>query len=86
MKVKEQTRCMKRQLTMWCNGDIRDLLEEGRIIQRRLKQCGRCQGQGKKKRRSFIFAKLMIEGKVKSALRLLSESLEAGPLCLNKND
>ena len=52
------------------------------MIQKGLRHCCRQLKQGKS--HSFIFAKLMTEGKVRSELRLLSDILEGGPLCLSK--
>ena len=67
-KAKDHQQCLKRRLTLWSNGDIQSLLEEGRAIQLRLTMY-----QNKQKADTArVFANLMFAGKVKAALRLVS--------------
>ena len=67
-KAKDHQQCLKRRLTLWSNGDIQSLLEEGRAIQLRLTMY-----QNKRKADTArVFANLMFVGKVKAALRLVS--------------
>lgn len=72
-KQKDHSACLARRLPIWKNGDIKDLLNEGRSLQKRLpKFCpsGR-DGQGSLAR---TFSKLMFQGKTNAALQLLSQS------------
>jgi hypothetical protein len=55
---------------MWKNGEIDKLLNEGRIIQSRI-------GKGKK-----IFAKLVMEGLINSAMRFLNDDISGAVLQL----
>ena len=61
---------LKELLVLWKNGDISELLNEGRTIQSRLnfKQAAQKNDQS-----SRAFAKLMFDGKTKAALRLLAD-------------
>jgi hypothetical protein len=70
-KAKEHVRCLERRLTQWKNGHVLDLLSEGRCIQQRLQPNKRGSNDDDKFTKSF--SKLMREGKVKAALRLLSK-------------
>ena len=81
-KAKEHSVHLNRRLKQWMNGDINSLLDEGRTIQQRL--------DGQHKQRSGehtarVFAKLMMEGKVRAALRLISEDDNGGILTLESH-
>ena len=65
---------LERRLKLWLKGDLNTLLVEGRAIQHLLSRKRtitrtRSASMGEKAR---IFAKLMMEGKVKSALRMIA--------------
>ena len=78
-KLREHTDCLQRRLIAWMKGDINNLIIEGRTIQHRLKQkYNTTDSDNEKITRSFT--KLMFQGKVKSALRLLSETRKGSPL------
>ncbi len=79
-KTKDNQECLSRRLPLWTEGNITSLLEEGRTIQARLKF-----HTSTYKPRNLMrsFADLMFRGKVRDALKLLSESDEGGPLSLS---
>ena len=79
-KVKEHSVLLDCRLKQWINGDIKGLLDEGHAIQQRLdRQCK----QRSSEHSARIFAKLMMEGKVEAALRLISEDNNGGILSLD---
>ena len=67
-------------MTLSKNGDLVELLHEGRTIQSRL-QSGR--GTSTPDHSSRVFAKLMFEGKTKAALQLLAGKGQDGVLDLD---
>ena len=70
-KIKEHITCLERRLRLWKEGNIPELLREGTIIQQRLKSFPQ------RKNKDFLartFSKLMMTGKIKAALRLLSKA------------
>jgi len=71
-KAKEHTMHLDRRLKQWMNGDIEGLLGEGRTIQHRLNSHHN-QSQRSPEHTARVFAKLMMEGKVRAALRVISE-------------
>ncbi len=80
-KAKLHTICLKRRLKNWLDGDLDQLIFEGRTIQNRLpKQYAPPLAA---ERLANRFAKLMFQGKVKAALDLLSDKVNAGTLGLD---
>ena len=77
-KAKEHQECLEKRLKLWRNGKIDCLLREGRMIQRRIQKSRRNDPPNKAK----IFAKLVMEGQISSALRYLSENDGGGVLPL----
>ena len=77
-KVKEHIHCLECRLKLWTEGDLNGLLREGRTIQRRLPNLPRDPKSDQQLARSF--AKLMMEGKIRAALRLISRQ-NGGPPC-----
>jgi hypothetical protein len=79
-KTKDHICCLRRRLELWKHGQITDLLNESRTIQARL--------QSKVNRKYSdvsvprLFAKNMMNGKVKTALKMLSSQIKAGVLNL----
>jgi len=71
---------LKERLVLLKNGDISELLNEGRTIQSRLKFK---QAAQKNDQSSRAFAKLMFDGKTKAALRLLAGQHNDGVLNLD---
>ena len=64
---------------MWKNGDIDQLIREGRVIQQRIGRSRKIEPPNKAK----IFAKLVMEGQIKAALRVLSDNDSKGLLPLS---
>ena len=77
-KEKENTACLERRLSLWCEGDISTLLKEGQSIQDRLKY--QQPSRQEKDHRAQTFGKLVMQGKVREAIRLLSDSPSSGIL------
>ena len=77
---------MERRLVLWAEGDIDGLLVESRCIQSRLRKPSLRSAGRNADRRAINFAKLMMCGKVKSALRLLSSdsNSNSAPLRLDE--
>ena len=82
-KVKEHIHCLECRLKLWTEGDLDGLLREGRTIQRRLPNLPRDPKSDHQLARSF--AKLMMEGKVRAPLRLISRQNGGPPLALDEN-
>ena len=79
-KAKDHVLHLERRLQLWGNGNLRELLDEGRTIQRQLIQNPPKQQEDTAR----IFAKLMMEGKVRAALRIVTDSNGIGTLPLDK--
>ena len=75
-KAKEHTVHLERRLKIWQEGNIDVLLHEGRCIQKHLVSSRNQMPDQKKTAR--IFSRLMLQGKVNAALRLLSRDDSGG--------
>ena len=84
-KVREHISCLKRRLSLWREGNITELLREGKAIQRPLKSHRPSKDVNNDASKARKFSKLMMEGKVRAALRLLSTENQSGPLRLDDN-
>jgi len=78
---------LSRRLNLWNNGDIESLVSEGRVLQSVL-----CSSKPSHVAQSSLtdkiarkFSNLMMCGRVKDALRLLSEDNRGGPLSMNSS-
>ena len=76
-KAKQHSECLSRRLALWKNGEVIELLKESRLIQKRL--------QSSRKSKSIddvsrIFAKLIMEGKISAALKILDSESSSGVL------
>ena len=80
-KAKDHTKHLARRLQLWTEGDLESLLNEGRTIQRQFTQ-QRHSHVKSTEQTARTFAKLMMEGKVRAALRLVAENSGGGPLSL----
>ncbi|CAB4036471.1 RNA-directed DNA polymerase from mobile element jockey-like, partial [Paramuricea clavata] len=69
-KAKDHKECLEKRLALWKEGEVESLLREGRSIQKSLAKAKRTEPPNKAK----IFAKLVMEGQINSALRYLSEA------------
>ncbi|CAB4027742.1 Hypothetical predicted protein, partial [Paramuricea clavata] len=77
-KAKDHQNALSKRLALWKDGDINKLLREGRIIQSRI---GKFKGSNHPDK-AKVFAKLVLEGQINSALRFLSETTDGGVLTL----
>ena len=73
--AKQHTEYLKRRLDLWTAGKFDELMREGRSIQQKLKQNRKDETH---EHLSKIFAKLMLQGKVHAALRLLDKAASLG--------
>ena len=76
-KCKNHTEALSRRSEMWKRGDIKGLADEVYYIQKRLKTTQR---NNSSKDQDRGFAKLLFQGKVKNALKLLEEDPSVGCL------
>ena len=79
-KSREHVACLQRRIQLWQKGDINNLIIEGRTIQQRLKKIYTHIGSDKEQQSIRRFTKLMLQGKVKAALRTLTDEANGGPL------
>ena len=79
-KNKEHITCLERRLKAWREGNLNDLVLEGRTIQHRLPSLA--SHHTSKQPRARTFANLMHSGKCKAALNLLANNTEGGVLHL----
>jgi len=71
-KSKDHCACLERRLLTWKEGDIRNLLEEGRALQSRLSK-SYSSGRENPDSLARTFSRLMFQGKINTALQLLSQ-------------
>ena len=82
MQAKDLSKHLERRLTLWSNGNISALLEEGRVIQAHLPTSRRSNNEPDKISRQFT--NYMLVGNVSAAIRLLSDSECGGTLSLDE--
>ena len=75
---------LERRLRLWSDGNIEELLLEGRVIQRQLEARMARREKHKEDTTAKTFHRLMVQGKVKSAIRLLSEPRRGQLLSLDQ--
>lgn len=80
-KSSDHVHCIERRMKLWLCGDLSALLVEGRSIQRGLTSP---RASSDPNNVSFTFSKLMLQGKVRAALRLLSDHENGHPLQLDQ--
>ena len=83
-KTKDHIACLTRRLSTWENGDIALLLKEGNQIQRHLPTSMGIHKKDDDASLARTFTKLMMEGKVRAALRLLLKNTQASLLSLDE--
>ena len=76
-KPKHHSSCLERRMNMWLSGDVNGLVCEGTSIQKRLPKSSPAKSNYSLAR---SFSNLMIQGKTKSALQLLSDKGKGGVL------
>ena len=81
-KAKEHTQHLERRLQLWLEGNIDSLMDEGRTIQLQFTRSHSTKEKSAQQT-ARTFAKLMMEGKVRAALRLIAEDNGGGPLHLD---
>ena len=81
-KAADHNAHLERRLQLWVEGKLEELLHEGRTIQQEFKR-NRQSKQRDNDQTARLFAKLMMEGKVRAAMRLVTQSDGSGPLPLN---
>ena len=80
-KAKELVSCLQRRLHAWKAGDIDGLVREARVLQRSLPPMKRhCDAN----HTARVFSRLMLQGKVKAALRWISGCTSQGVLSLEE--
>ena len=81
-RTKEHTKHLERRLNLWKDGDLASLLDEGQTIQSSLtREYSGWSSLSDQLTRKF--SKLMMEGKVRAALRLIADNNTGQPLHLN---
>ena len=78
-KSKDHQYCLKERLELWKEGQIEKLLREGRLLQSRLSKAKSQSPQDKAR----IFANLIMDGQINSAVHFLTENGNNGILPLN---
>ena len=82
-KSKDHNECLKRRMALWKEGDLSELVREGRTLQHRLLNSRKPPSLHAEQQLSRTFAKLMFEGKTHAAIRLLSDGGKGGFLSLD---
>ena len=83
-KVKDHEAALERRLRAWHEADIDGLLREGRTIQHHISTSRRTSMYDREKAAASAFARLIMQGKVNSALRYLSDNQDVGLLSLDE--
>ena len=84
-KTREHASCLQRRLSLWEKGDISNLLKEGRALQKSLVSSQPPKrGTSDESSTARKFSKMMMEGRVRAALKLLSDKSDTGLLGLNE--
>ena len=83
-KARDHVECLQRRLSLWKTGDINNLLIEIRTIQHRLQQNYMKVSTDIEDQVPRRFAKLMAQGKVRDALKIITDEIKATPLPINK--
>ena len=83
-KTRDHITCLKRRLELWEKGDLAKLLKEGKSIQNHLRVFLTRDDSLSDDRIARTFSKLMMEGKVRAALRLLVKDGRTGFLKLDQ--
>ena len=81
-KTKEHVTCIERRMKLWQEGNLVDLLKEGQTIQQQLQHSAQDKRSEKQLARSF--SKLMMEGKVRAALRLITKQEGGNPMAIDQ--
>ena len=77
-KSKDHNECLKRRLALWKDGNLLELVREGRTIQHRLRNNRKPLSSNAEQQLSRTFSRLMFEGKTHAAIQLLSDGGKGG--------
>ncbi|MDA8002156.1 MAG: reverse transcriptase domain-containing protein, partial [Alphaproteobacteria bacterium] len=83
-KSADHVNCLRRRFDLWEKGDIPELVREGLAIQRQLQGSRSHRDEREEAQIAHRFSKLMMEGRVKAALRYLSKRQHTGLLRLDQ--
>ena len=81
-KAKDHTLHLERRLRQWSEGDLEGLMKEGYTIQHQFSRQHQNRSRSAQQT-AREFTKLMMEGRVRAALRLIAEDSNGGPLQLD---
>ena len=76
-KAKDHSECLQRRIQQWKDGKFEALIQESRFIQNRLSKTWKPRSSEDIAR---IFSKLIMEGKISSALKFLDKESSSGPM------
>ena len=82
-KMHDHITCLRRRLSLWEKGEIAELLKEGKAIQRSLQNSMTPKNTGDDAKVARTFSNMMMEGKVRAALQLLTKNAGSAPLRLD---
>ena len=83
-KSRDHVSCLQRRLALWDKGDIAELLKEGKAIQSSLKASFSRRGAKDDVSTARNFSQLMMKGRVRAALQLLTNETRSGLLSLEE--
>ena len=83
-KTRDHIQCLQCRLALWEKGDISELLMEGRAIQRSVKAMSSRRDSRDDATTARKFAQLMMEGRVRAALQLLTSETRSSILSLEE--
>ena len=74
-KTRDHISCLTRRLALWEKGDVAELIKEGKLIQSHLQSSFSGHQCNDTDKLAHTFSKLMMEGRVRAALRLLTNKV-----------
>ena len=83
-KTRDHIQCLQRRFALWEKGDIAELLREGKAIQRSLKAMSSRRDAKEDAITARNFTQLMMEGRVRAALQLLTSETRSCILSLEE--
>ena len=82
-KAKDHSECLNRRLILWVEGKSDDIMRESSTVQNKLPKPNSLNTPEQCSKKNF--AKLMLQGKVQAALRLLDDKMSGGNLDLSND-
>lgn len=83
-KTRDHILCLNRRLALWEKGYVAELLKEGKLIQSHLRPSFGGHPSEDNGKLARTFSKLMMEGRIRAALRLLARNTHTGLLSLDE--